>query len=159
MQIRIRQYTFTLSEPYRAGHVINAAEAQAMNSLRAENVRNNMAKVVGDELAVLADGKLLSAEQQAELQARITDYDGKYQFVERHRPAAGLGPIEKEALTIAEERVRARFAQAGDLPDELRIRNETLAEATTAEVQELARRAVGLRLSIAQNAADDLMSL
>lgn len=157
MQIRIRQYTFTLSEPYRAGHVINAAEAQAMNSLRAENVRNNMAKVVGDELAVLPEGTLLSASAQAELQARITDYDGKYQFVERHRPAAGLGPIEKEALTIAEERVRARYA--GDLPDELRIRNETLAEATTSEVQELARRAVGLRLSIAQNAADDLMSL
>ena len=42
-EITIAGQTFAVLQPYAEGHTITEAEAKALNQVRAENVRNNMA--------------------------------------------------------------------------------------------------------------------
>lgn len=101
MKIRINQYAFELSEPFQTGHSLSANEAQALNSLRAENIRNNVAKRVREELAILGDGELLSLEQIKELQALVDRHSERYRFPSRHTASERLGPLEAEIKRLA----------------------------------------------------------
>ena len=112
MKIRMKGYTFNLSEPFQAGTVISKAEAQALNALRSENIQNNLRVLVDRAAAELPENTLLSTETLAELQAKLTEYDHKYQFVERHQSRGRVGDIEAEAAQIARERVMAEMALA-----------------------------------------------
>jgi hypothetical protein len=114
MLVRIRGYSFSISEPYEPGvpRVLTPGEAQAMNTLRAENVQDNQRRLVLAAIDALPEGQLLSQQQLDELQAGITQYEGEYQFRERHQPQARLGAIEVEARALAEERADAQIRQA-----------------------------------------------
>ena len=82
-------YQFFLEASYSEGHQVNRAEAQALNQLRLENVRENcrpaFAKEAG-ELAVPTD--LLPDESIARVQEAVDKYDAEYQFKEilEHSP-------------------------------------------------------------------------
>lgn len=112
MQIRIKGYTFTLSEPFSAGVVITKGEAQALNALRAENIQNNLRELVNAELAVLGHGELIPAGKLVEIQSKLTSYDQGYQFVEKHSSKLRIGDIEVEARAIALERVEEQLRVA-----------------------------------------------
>lgn len=113
MSIRIKGYSFQLSAPYGAGTVLTRGEAQALNNLRAENIQNNIRKLVVDATAELLPGQLLEPGKLAELQAKITQYDRGYQFLEKHSPKPRVGEIELETRAVAQERVEAALRAEG----------------------------------------------
>lgn len=155
--IRIRQYSFKLSTPYGQGHQLSLAEAQALNSLRAENIRNNVSKIVLDEVAILAEGQLLSSQKLEYLQQQITEYDLSYQFVTKHTPARRPGQLEIEAKIVATDLVLERcHAKQLSLSDaDFQAEVEFLQ--TTDEVQDKARTRIAARSQIAASAVEDLL--
>ena len=106
-EITIAGQTFTVSQPYAEGHVVSEAEAKALNQVRAENVRNNMASKV----KAAAEGTAKDGEPTSEtIAAAVAAYDSAYVFT---LASVGGGrkssdPAEIEALRIA----RGIFADA-----------------------------------------------
>ncbi len=111
MQIRIRSYSFNITEPFQAGTVISKAEAQALCDLRAENIQNNTRRWVAELTDSLAPGQLLPQATLDALQARITEYDLQYQFGEKSSSRPRIGELEKVARQVARERLEAAGAQ------------------------------------------------
>jgi len=99
-EITIAGQTFSVSQPYEAGHAITEAEAKALNQVRAENVRNNMASKV----KAASDGTAKEGEPTAAtIAAAVAAYDAAYIF---NLASVGGGrkssdPVEVEALRIA----------------------------------------------------------
>ena len=106
-EITIAGQTFTVLQPYVAGHAITEAEAKALNQVRAENVRNNTAAKV----KAAVEGTAKEGEPTAEtIAAFVAAYDKDYVFT---LASVGGGrkstdPTEVEALRIA----RGIFADA-----------------------------------------------
>lgn len=115
MHTRIAGYTFTISEPFQAGTVITKGEAQALNTLRLENIANNLRKLIAKAQAGLspADDGIIPAQVLEAIQAEITQYDLAYQFLEKNNSRSKLGDIEEEARVIARERIEAMARQEG----------------------------------------------
>jgi hypothetical protein len=156
VKIRIRHYTFQLRDRYAAGHVVTAGEAQALNQQLAENIRNNIDRLVVDAIAGLQPGQLLSAAAQAELQERIALYELNYQFQARHIPRR-TGPIEAEAMAIATERALEGARFRGEPEDGPAIDAEITAWLEDPEVQALARTRVGERERLATVGLEELL--
>lgn len=99
-EITIAGQTFSVLQPYAAGHTVTEAEAKALNQVRAENVRNNMAaKVKAAMDGTAKDGEPTSAN----IADAVAAYDAAYVF---NLASVGGGrkttdPTEKEALSIA----------------------------------------------------------
>ena len=108
--IRISQYTFELPIHYHAGEPLGEGEALALNALRAENVRNNVDQWVA-EAENMTPGGVLRPDAQAELQARIADYDRDYKFPLTRRSRRPPPALER-AMTILSEIKSAEWAQA-----------------------------------------------
>lgn len=87
-EITIQGLTFPVLQPYAEGHVCTEAEAKALNQVRAENIRNNMAV------------KIKKGEAGAE---EVAAYDAEYQFTLASVGGgrAAMTPVEKEARNIA----------------------------------------------------------
>lgn len=157
VQVRIRGYQFTLSAPYAVGQRMGEAEVQQLNDLRADNIRNNLTKPVVEEISKLQPGAMLSPEALASLQARVSDYDSKYQLQLKHQARPRVGQIEAEARLIAEERLDAQLREAGldaasvDYPGLLA---EMISVPT---VQELARERVQAKAQVLQHNLGDLL--
>jgi len=83
MQITIRGHAFALSAPYTTGHQLTSSESAALNSLRAENIRNNVAKFVHRACEGLARGEHLDPEEHARVQEEIDEYSKTYVFTPR----------------------------------------------------------------------------
>lgn len=119
-EITIAKHVFTVSQPYAAGHVVTEAEAKALNQVRAENIRNNMASKVA-----IAYGDAPTEEITAETIGQIVaDYDAAYVFT---LASVGGGrkptdPVETEALRMARQ----------TLTDALRKKGTTLKAVTEA---------------------------
>jgi hypothetical protein len=113
MQIRIKGYSFQLSEPYAEGHSLTRQEAQAMNALRVENISNNVRKLVAQAVAGLPDGDLLAPAVLLEIQEEITRYDSQYSFGERVAAPPRRGDLEIAAREIARELVLAGAREQG----------------------------------------------
>lgn len=156
MQTRIKGYTFTISEPFQSGTIITKGEAQALNDLRVENIANNLRKLVNDQVALLAPGAQLSETVLAELQAKFTEYDQNYRFLEKHVPRPRLGDIEEEARALARERAEEQARQAGQVLTEEEL------EALGAEMEKLpaireeARERVAAKRRVLAEAIEDL---
>lgn len=157
MQIRIKQYTFSVSEPYTEGTVLTRGEAQALNALRAENIQDGTRRAVNEALAVVPPGGLLSPAELARLQEVITKFDLAYQFREVHQAKARRGVLEAEVRRVAEEivesQMRADGIELGEEALELAI-SET---ERTPRVQEEARRRVAERQAIAARGLEELL--
>jgi hypothetical protein len=154
MQISIKQHAFAVRAPYSEGTVLTKAEAQALNGLRAENIRNNVFKLVAEAMSAVAPGQVLPAAAQQELQEKITEYDLKYQFPQRQEQR-GQSPIEAEILVVATERVEASIRQAGVS----RAMYESLLAVALADssVQAEARSRVATANQAAKRALEDLL--
>lgn len=123
-EITIQGLVVAVAQPYAEGHTISAAEAAALNQVRAENIRNNTAKLVKEATKDLGEGDVLPDETAAELRAKIAAYDAEYVFT---LASVGGGrtvrdPIEAEARKIARglvtENLRAKGIKVKDVAKE-----------------------------------------
>src|SRR5215472_4253233 len=128
--IRIQQHSFQLSDPYQEGHRLTAAEAAALNTLRAENIRNNMSKVLRGLGSKALQGKALQDFTQ-----RVELYDQQYKFFTRTEKK-NLDQLEKKVQEVAKERAREEAIKRGLPPldgifliDELAQRDDVRQEA------------------------------
>lgn len=105
-EITIAGQTFTVSQPYAAGHVVTEAEAKALNQVRSENIRNNMAaKVKAATEGTAKEGEPTAAN----IVQYVADYDANYEFT---LASVGGGkrstdPVEVEAMRIARDQFAA----------------------------------------------------
>ncbi len=157
MQIRIRHYVFNLSEPYQPGTVLTAGEAQALNGLRAENIRNNVARAILDEVAALASGEMLPPETLQALQLVIDQYAAGYQFILRHEPRTRPGLIDREARELATDRVIEERRRTGEPTEGASVEAEIELLTRTSTIQDLARRRIAQRQAIAASAMEELL--
>lgn len=107
-EITIAGKKFPVRNPYEGGHSLTDGEASALNQLRHENVRNNMAKTVktwdGTEDGLLAE---------------VDKYDAEYEFNVRREGEARVpsDPISTEAKAIAREAIKQALERAGQKAD------------------------------------------
>ena len=157
LQIRIKHYCFAISEPYAEGHSLTAAEAQALNSLRAENIRNNMSKVVDEAIAVLPENTMLAVETIADLQRKIEGYDRGYKIVLKHKPRAKPDPISAEAIAIATDYLLVHLRQNREEFSEEDFDSQIEVLVTYDWVQKKARERVAIRQAISTSAIEELL--
>ena len=100
--------TFSIAQPYAAGHTLSKNEANALNQTYAENIRNNFAKTV--KAAVEAD-----TFDDAAMQTALDEYMGKYEFGTRvaSGPRTSGDPVKARAIDLARELVKAAIRKAG----------------------------------------------
>jgi hypothetical protein len=105
--------SFTISQPYEAGHQCTEAEAKALNQVRSENIGNNLRS------AIAAAKEKREAGDSADfdnLAALVAKYDSEYTF---SRGGGGGGgrtvrdPVEREALSLAREYIKGHLADKG----------------------------------------------
>lgn len=158
--LRIRHYDFSLARRYHAGHVLTDAEAQALNQVLAENVRNNTEAWV--RKAELEGGggtaKFLSPSQLADLQARIARYAASYQFRVRTRTRTP-SPIDLALDELASGIAESEGRKAGLDPDgpEVKLRYRQLLLDPT--IQARAREIVAERSQVASLALEELLDV
>lgn len=100
-EITVGGLSVSVSSPYAEGHVLTAAEAKALNAVRAENIGNNVRKLI-TSLKDAATGDW-SETARAEISSKLAEYDASYEF----SLGGGGGtprvvdPLAKEAQAIA----------------------------------------------------------
>jgi hypothetical protein len=112
--INISGYSFGVPARYSPGHSLNETEAQALNGLVADNIRENVRKWVSGALEETPEG--LGPEAQASLASRIRAYAARYSL-SPSRPAPRPTPVQAELLAMAIERgtTPEALARNGDL--------------------------------------------
>lgn len=155
-RIRIKQSSFSFPDHFALGHRLSQAEAQALNSLLAENVRNNTARWVADAYAELPDGAMLPDAAHARLQAKIAEYARDYHFADRAQVPRATA-LELETHAVAEERVRARWRAGGETPEGPEFLAMVEAEEGLPAIAALARERVATRQRIAARALEELL--
>jgi len=118
LTIRIRNHQFALSPRFAEGTVLTLGEAQAMNQLFCENVRNNTDQWVIAAISEAGDAPL-PKEKLEELQSRITEYAEKYQFQPRAAIKLRATAVEVEAREVAKEMAEGRGLRDQALEDEI----------------------------------------
>ena len=110
--IQTQGVTVEVSDPYDEGHSCSAAEAKALNQVRAENVRNNTQKAV---MEVLESNGGDVAASQAAVQQIVGEYDAGYEFTLASVGGGGtrLDPLTKECRSIAREYVSLKIKEKG----------------------------------------------
>lgn len=104
----------TVSAPYAEGHILTEAEAKALNAVRAENIGNNVRKMIKD--LQTSDGGTLSDASLATINAKVAEYDAAYTFT---LGGTGTGtarvtdPLQKEANSIARAILLEKLKTAG----------------------------------------------
>ncbi len=156
VEITIAGHPFHAPVPYSEGHQLRANEANALNQVFHENLRNNFAKKV-------KDAKDSGAFDHQALQDSFLEYARNYQFGVRALGGGGASadPVETEALALARGDVRQMLTKSGkkikDYP------KEKLDAAYAAQLEKHRERyieAARERIRIKQEAASaDLSSL
>lgn len=99
--ITIASRVFTVTNPFAEGHVLNGPQADALNQVFHENIRNNLAK----KLEGLSD---------TDAQTKVTEYENTYEFGVRTGGGGGpRDPIHTEAMRIAREAVKRGLQRKG----------------------------------------------
>jgi len=110
MQIKINSLPVEIADKYAEGHPINAAEAAALNRLRAENIGNNLRSKV-KELA-REDGTYTDAKAK-QAQEIVTAYDAEYEINEASARKPSTDPVEKKAEAVARRLVTDAVKKQG----------------------------------------------
>lgn len=157
-EITIASRTFAVLQPYAEGHVVTAAEAKALNQVRAENIRNNTASKVK---AAIEGTQKEGEPTAANIDSYVADYDASYVFT---LASVGGGkravdPVEVEALRIARvvltEALRAKGIAYAKVPEDKR--NEKLAEIASRDaIVKEAKKRVASRQKAAEEALGEV---
>lgn len=112
-EVVIQGKIFHAPAPYSEGHVLSAGEANALNSLLRENLRNNFAGLMKR-----------AAEEDEPKQLTQHDFDtyaAEYSFGLRTRRVA-VDPVEREERRLTEAAVKRALMKKGlklkDIPEE-----------------------------------------
>lgn len=156
--IRINQYQFQVPTVYHAGQTMSQAEAQALTSLRAENIRNNFRQTVLKAQGACLPGELIPAPVLAEIQSRLEAYDQNYQFATKHVPALQTSQLVLEAEMIArnELEIQAR-ARGEDLEPGPSTDRAVQVLAQSVEIQTMVRERLRIRQELARQSLEDLV--
>lgn len=152
----VQGVTLHVPSPYTGGHVMSQGEADAMNQLFAENMRNSFSKKV-KAAQEKAEGQPLSTEILAELQAQMDTYTAAYSFDGggRQRAPRVVDPVERKLHKMAEQAVVVMLNSKGYQKSQISKENfQSLVDtviATQPQLREDAARAVELESRIAQN--------
>lgn len=138
--IQIGDFEFELREAYTSGHALTPAEAQALNGLRAERIREKIARDL-DRLVEL-DGEGLAAIRQ---KARDLDKDWEFtlQLHPRKRQSTELAEIIGELARVAsrraygDERGERELSNSPSILQEARLVLLARREAAKAMLEEL----------------------
>lgn len=159
MKIRIDQYFFNIPTRYRVGHELSQNEADALNGLRAENIRNNVKRWVDEAKKTVPIGELLTPDSISALQDRVSEYASEYEFGPKGEPKGGVRKtaFEIELLAIATARVEEQARAMS-----IELSPEGMAEAVESQMKlaiviEEARRRVSARQELAQQALQSLL--
>lgn len=153
--IRIHSHTFQISSPYSTEEKpVGQKELAALDRLRAENIRNNMAKQMDKEGNWPLVGQAL-----AEFEARVEVADQEYEFPEQQAVApARKGTFDKEVEKIAEDLAWQHLQQkAGIEPTAVALQELARKLAKEPDVQAEARRRLEVRSEVALSAIEDLL--
>lgn len=152
--ITIAGHTFILSPRYgNDAYIPTRAEFDALESLRAENIRNNTSRWVG--AAIAEHGELLPTEIQDGLQDKITKYADTYNFMPRVRERQATA-FEVELRECAEDHIRRMFPGI-EVEDPERFEELTQNALLASPVQEAARQRAHARRDAAAQALDELL--
>lgn len=109
MDLTIQNIGFECAAPYAEGHVLTAPEAGVLNQTRAENLRNNFAKVVKDKIEAAAGEtpprSELNEDEISSLKAAFEEYEAGYEFQGKRTSRAPVDPVKREAVKIAKETI------------------------------------------------------
>jgi ClpP class serine protease len=110
-EIVIQKITVPVTDPYAEGHTLTAGEAKALNQVRAENIRNNMAakaKALQD-----LEGNY-SQESVDQFIAAVAEYEASYEFtLTSSSGSRTVDPLEKECISIARTAISAAIKRQG----------------------------------------------
>lgn len=112
--ITIQGLAFAIADRYEAGHTLTDNEAVALNRVRAENIRNNMAKTVNE--AKEATGKESPTAEDVDmkaLQKAVDEYAAGYEFGVRTARTSGGDPIKRLAMEKARSIIKAAISKKG----------------------------------------------
>jgi hypothetical protein len=103
--------TFTAPAPYAEGHTLSVAEANVLNQVFAENLRNNFRKRVADskEKAKKEGHESLPQDVLDSLIADFTKYANDYEFAGKRQSRGPVDPVEREAMKLAREKLNEAF--------------------------------------------------
>lgn len=107
IDITIQGLIFPLDVKYAEGHVLTAAEANALNSARNDSIRNNMAPRIKT-----AQESGLTPEQIREM---YDTYVASFAFTSRPAKRQPADKVKQKAYELAERRIRALLAQKTEL--------------------------------------------
>jgi hypothetical protein len=100
-KITIAGRAFDVPNPFAEGHVLTGAQADALNQVYHENIRNNLAKK-------------LEGQSDDEAQATVDSYSQSYEFGVRTGGGGGSrDPVQTEAMRIAREAVKRGLQRKG----------------------------------------------
>lgn len=111
--ITIAGIALSVPQPFSEGHVLRENEASVLNQTYAENIRNNFASTVkkAKEEAAANNAPLDPATLQAGLDEYLVSYDFGVRRVGTR--AVSMDPVQREALRMAEEAVKAALHKRG----------------------------------------------
>lgn len=146
-EITIAGTIFQVPNPYEAGHQVSAGEADALNQVFHENIRNNLAK---------------SAKDGTLTQDAVDAYADKYEFGVRTGGGGGTrDPVRSRAMDIAREKVKSGLAKAGKKIGDFSAKqiSEAAAKALEAhpEWTNLAKQQYEAEQSLAESTLDDVV--
>ena len=124
----IQGQNFQIPKPFAEGHACSASDASVLNQILAENTRNNWSTRVQ---AAIKDATDEAPFDHDKMQADIDEYLEGYEFGVR-RGRGPVDPVEREALSIAKELVKAALRKAG----------HKIASVDVSEINRLAEEAV-----------------
>lgn len=130
-EITLQGHTVAVPVPFAEGYVLRENDANALNQVYAENIRNNIASQV--RRTKEQEGRDLTT---AEIQTALDEYVQTYDFgmrVAGSGPRAPADPIEAEALRLAKEAVKTA----------LRNRGVKLKEMEPGQINDLAQQVLG----------------
>lgn len=140
--VTIAGVALNVPQPFAEGHVLRANEASVLNQTYAENVRNNFASAVKKAVEeAKAAGTNLDTDA---LQAALDTYLNEYDFGTRRTGTrtVSLDPVQREALRLAQEAVKAALHKKGlSIKEVGKERFDELCEQLLANRPELVERA------------------
>lgn len=142
-----QEFPFIVQAPYCEGHLMTRGEAQALNQLRAERIRENCRPTFSTAADSAPSGIPDTAMLQL-IQQKITRYDEGFQFAEKHESRAqapAISAIEREALELAR----------GEAPDGS-TEEEIATLASSIDLLAAATERVRIRAEIARSGIDSL---
>jgi len=134
---------------------MTGAEAQALNRLRAENIRNNMAKVWNKGWS---RRRPLSQQDLDQFQDQVTEYDLGYFFQEKPEVSVETS-LEREMRELAQAQLEDEIRVQGLLLSRFEYSQRLQSILAKPDVLASAQSKLSIKQALAKQAMDELLEL